>query len=85
MQVSVSSQGREGDGPAKGLALLGQAAAFFAQECVDHVIPNFQRLPLYQKVAINLAATVIPVGFGIIGATVLSHQMEKGRASQRRR
>ena len=54
MQVTVSSQGREGDGVPKAIILLSQAAAYLGQEAADSMIPGFQQLPLYQKVALNL-------------------------------
>ena len=83
MQVTVSNQVKEGEGIGKGVALLGQAVSFLAGECVDQFIPRFRQLPLIQKIAINVAVAVIPVGLGVAGATAVTHQLEKQRAGQR--
>ena len=83
MQINVSNQAKPGDGIGMGVAMLGQAVSFLASECVDTLIPRFRQLPLLQKIAINVAVAVVPVGLGVAGATVITHQLDKQRIGQR--
>jgi hypothetical protein len=85
MQITASTQGKPGDGIGTGVALLGQAFSFLLSECVDEVLPNFRSLPLYQKIAINVAVAVIPVGLGVAGATAITDHLEKQRSTKRHR
>lgn len=73
-QVTVSNQGREGDGLPKAVQLLGQAVSFVAEESVSVLFPEYEGMSLAKKIAISLAATVIPTALGTIGAVTLQHK-----------
>lgn len=87
-QITIGDQGRKGDGLDKAASLVGQAVAFLAEEAVPVVFPSYDQMSLPKKLAVTLAATLIPAALGTSAAVIIQHkgigQRQRQRQGQRR-
>ena len=56
------------------LTLSVKAVAFLAEEAVPVVFPSYDQMSLPKKLAVTLAATLIPAALGTSAAVIIQHR-----------